>query len=149
MYCKYNYNPNCTRCTHFVRTEKIIGDDSQIVLVIPERPLCNCASLCICLSQLIPKKVGKDSILKIQIGTEQYLVGTPNGNYIYGDQLCNGKYYCFKFGTDTLAFIYRGGWRLCKTKHVFNCVPIPTLPAKNIHAKSTPQHNLKNKEGSK
>ena len=126
MYCRYNYNPNCKDCRNFVKTEKVSGNAKELILTIPERCLCNSCAVCICIAQPIPAEVGKDSNVKIKVGDNEYNTITPCGNFIYSDQVCCNKMYCFKFASDSKLFTYKGGWRLARTKHAFDCIPIKT-----------------------
>lgn len=130
MNCNFNTNCQCNNCSNFVKTTDVAVVGGNLVLTIPSMSLCNCKNLCLMIAQTIPNTITTNTKVVIQIGTGgiSYSIITPCcANNLYADQLNFGKTYSFKFGTDTLFFIYKGGWRLCKTAHIFNCIPLPVV----------------------
>ena len=139
MYCNFNYGYGCQNCQNFVKTTEVKGTADRLDLIIPARALCNNTTLCICIAQPIPADVTIDTPVFIVVGDAEYPVVTPCLNLIYADQVQPGRMYCFKFAVDTLGFIYKGGWRLCRTKHQFTCIPIASTPVKKSTIKKTPK----------
>lgn len=130
MYCNYMLNCQCNRCANFVATTAVALSGNVLTLTIPSTALCNGTVKCIKIAQSIPAGVTANTQVKIAVGSTAYNVVTPcNVNFLYADQIKANNVYCFRFGTDSQTFIYRGGWRLCKTAHQFNCIPMTTTTA--------------------
>ena len=146
MYCRYNYCSACTRCVKYVKSTKVgVGDDGMVIS-IPDMSLCNHQSICICIAQPIPPELTENDKVSIDVNGELYPLITPCLNFVYADQLRAGKMYGFKFATDTLGFRYCGGWRLCKTKHKFTCIPLPTPPTRVARKSVTPKKTTEKEE---
>lgn len=130
MNCNFNFGCCCNNCNNFVSTTSVTFVNNVLSLVIPATSLCNGKTRCIRIAQAIPTTINSNTTVVITVGAVSYSVITPCiGNFLYADQLsrCLNRIYCFKFATDTLRFIYTGGWRLCKTSHQFNCIPLPLV----------------------
>lgn len=128
MNCNFNSSCSCNACKNFAKTTAVALVGNTLVLTIPNTSLCNCSTKCIMIAQPIPSTVTANTNVAISINGVTYTAITPCcANNLYADQITSYKVYSFKFATDTLCFIYKGGWRLCPTKHIFNCIPLPAV----------------------
>lgn len=126
MNCNFNFGCQCNNCKNFVNTTAVTLSGDSLILTIPSSALCNGSCKCIHISQAIPTTITANTVVRIQVGATFYPVIKPCGSLLYADQIRTNRTYCFKFASDSLLFTYRGGWRLCKTAHQFNCVPMAT-----------------------
>lgn len=134
MNCNFNLNNgcNCNSCKNIVTSTsiKLLGD--VLTLIIPDMSLCNGKCVCIKIGQSLPIGITSNTIVLVQVGLVPRLILTSCiGNFLYADQISSCKIYCFKFATDTQVFLYKGGWRLCQTKHIFGCIPITAVAKLN------------------
>ena len=123
MYCNYQVNNCCKcRCKHFVESTSIKFEESLLEIEIPNRELCNKNVLCIKLAQPIPEGATSETAVVIVVDGVKYNTVNECSNFIYADQVKSGLTYSFRFGSDTTHFLYCGGYRLCRTRHNFNCI---------------------------
>lgn len=128
MNCNFNQTNNCVCCKNLVTTTSITLLGNTLTLIVPDMSLSNCKSVCVKIGQQLPVGITLNTIVILQVGLVPRLVLTNcAGNFLYADQIQSCKIYCFKFATDTGLFLYKGGWRLCPTKHIFNCIPLVAI----------------------
>jgi len=118
-------NEYCYKCFN-TTSVAIVG--GVLVLTIPEIELKNCTELQIRIAQDIPAGITADMLVAIKSGDNlAYTILNPCcPNYVYADQIRKCAFYFVRFGTDTECFVLKGGWRLCRTAHIFVTPVIPT-----------------------
>ena len=123
MYCNYNVNNCCKcRCKNYVESTSVRLEDSLLKIEIPKKILCNKQIVCVKIIQPIPEGATGEIPVVIVVNGVEYNVLNKCGNFVYADQIQRCKMYSFRFATDTTYFVYCGGFRLCPTRHNFNCI---------------------------
>lgn len=136
-------NETCYKCFNTTNVAIVGG---VLVLSIPQIELTNCTEFQIKIAQDIPAGITADMLVAIKSGTQTaYTILNPYcPNYVYADQIRKCAFYFVRFGTDTECFVIRGGWRLCRTAHIF-VTPV-TTPEVPVLAKTTKKVEVKKDE---
>ena len=101
-----------------------------------EKFLTNCTQFQIRIAQDIPAGITADMLVAIKSGTQTaYTLLNPCcPNNVYADQIRKNAFYFVRFGSDTGNYILAGGWRLCRTAHIFDA-PVVEVVAKTTTKK--------------
>jgi hypothetical protein len=118
-----------------------------LILEIPDIALTNCTQFQIRIAQAIPAGITADTTVSIRTtsGLPFPLLNPCCANNVYADQIRRCGFYFVRFGSDTGNFILAGGWRLCRTSHVFDVV-IPVILSSTTTTKSTKKVEVKKDE---
>ena len=85
----YSKRTGCRCCDNFLKTQQVVVDGGNIVLLVPDRVFENFESLCLCIAQRIPVSNENQPIF-IQSGitnTTRYPLLTTEGQTVYSYQL--------------------------------------------------------------
>lgn len=132
-------NNYCYRC---LNTLSITLSGSVLTLEIPDIELTNCTQFQINIAQVIPTGITADTTVSIKTttGTAYQLLSPCCANRVYADQIRRRAFYFVRFGSDTGRYILAGGWRLCKTAHIFDA-PVFAEVVKTVTKKAEVKTN--------
>ncbi len=118
-------NKICYKCFN---TLSVTLSGSVLTLEIPDIALTNCTQFQIKIAQAIPAGITADTTVSIKTtsGSAFPLLNPCCANNVYADQIRRYAFYFVRFGSDTGNYILAGGWRLCRTAHIFVTPVIPT-----------------------
>lgn len=105
----YSKSTGCRCCQNFLKTQQVVVDGSNIVLLVPERVFENFEPLCLCIAQRIPASSENQPVF-IQSGitnTTRYPLLTTEGQTVYSYQLRSRKLYKIMANRDAGAFMIR------------------------------------------
>ena len=126
-------NNICYRCFN---TLSVTLSGTVLTLEIPDIELTNCTQFQIRICQAIPSGITADTTVSIKTtsGSAFPLLNPCCANRVYADQIRRCAFYFVRFGSDTNRYILAGGWRLCRTAHIFDA-PVVVEPV--VVAKTT------------
>ena len=135
-------NEYCIRCFNTLSVT-LVG--TVLTLEIPDIALTNCTQFQIRIAQAIPAGITADTTVSIKTttGVAFPLLNPCCANNVYADQIRRYGFYLVRFGSDTGNYIYAGGWRLCRTAHIFDVAPVivPVTVAKTTTKKAEVKTN--------
>ena len=123
----YSKHTGCRCCEHFLKTQQVVVDGGNIVLLVPERVFENFESLCLCIAQRIPTSSENQPVF-IQSGitnTTRYPLLTTEGQTVYSYQLRPRKLYKIMANREAGAFMIRAKYLETST-NILNRTPATT-----------------------
>lgn len=120
----YSKRTGCRCCQNFLKTQQVVVDGGNIVLLVAEDVFDNFESLCLCIAQSIPSSSENQPVF-IQSGitnTTRYPLLTTEGATVYSYQLRPRTLYKIMANTAAGGFMIRAKY-LCKTTNILNRTP--------------------------
>jgi len=128
-------NNICYRCFN---TLSVTLSGTVLTLEIPDIELTNCTQFQIKIAQAIPAGITADTTVSIKTtsGSAYQLLNPCCANRVYADQIRRNAFYFVRFGSDTNRYILAGGWRLCRTAHIFDAPVVVAKTTKKVEVKA-------------
>jgi hypothetical protein len=132
----YSMNTGCNCCNNFLKTNQVVVDGGEVVLMVKERVFDNYETVCLCITQSIPTSNTEEAVY-IQSGltnTNRFPLRTTTGETVYSYQLRPRTLYKIIADTNEPGFVINPKY-LCHTTNILTQSTPATVAEKGGKAK--------------